>query len=47
LRPRQEVLAKEPVAWFQTAWDSVLLAGNPPAPVEKPKPLQHIDAPKE
>jgi cell division protein FtsB len=47
LRPRQEVLAKEPVAWFRTAWDSVLLAGNPPAPAEKPKPLQHIDAPKE
>jgi len=46
LTPRSEVLIKEPTAWFQTAWDSVLLAGNPPAPVEKPQPLDHIDAPK-
>jgi hypothetical protein len=47
LLPKQEVLAKEPTAWFQTAWDSVLLAGNPPAPEEKPDPLTHIDAPQE
>ncbi len=47
LRPRQEVLAKEPTAWFETAWNSVLLAGNPPAPEEKPKPLDQIDAPKQ
>jgi cell division protein FtsB len=47
LMPKQAVLGKEPVPWFSAAWDSVLLAGNPPAPVEKPTPLEHIDAPKE
>ena len=46
LRPKQDVLVKEPTAWFETAWESVVLAGNPPAPEEKPKPLDHIDAPK-
>ena len=44
LTPKRDVLVKEPTAWYQTAWDSVLLAGNPPAPEEKPKPLDHIDA---
>jgi hypothetical protein len=47
LTPKREVLVKEPTAWFETAWESVLLAGNPPAPEEKPKPLDHIDAPKD
>jgi Septum formation initiator len=46
LTPKRDVLVKEPTAWFETAWDSVLLAGNPPAPEDKPKPLDHIDAPK-
>ena len=45
LTPKQDVLVKEPTAWFETAWDSVLLAGNPPAPEPKPKPLGHINAP--
>jgi hypothetical protein len=46
LTPKKDVLVKEPTAWFQTAWDSVLLAGNPPAPEEKPKPLSKIGPPK-
>ena len=45
LTPKRDVLVKEPTAWFETAWESVLLAGNPPAPEEKPKPLDHIEAP--
>ena len=28
--------------WWETAWDSVLLAGNPPAPEDKPQPLTKI-----
>jgi cell division protein FtsB len=47
LLPKQQVLAKPPTAWFQTAWDSVLLAGNPPAVGDKPQPLAHITPPKE
>jgi hypothetical protein len=43
LTPKREVLVKEPTAWFETAWESVLLAGNPPPPEDKPKPLDHID----
>ncbi len=46
LTPKRELLAKEPTAWFGTAWESVLLAGNPPALEQRPKPLDHIDAPK-
>jgi hypothetical protein len=42
LTPRQDVLVEEPTAWFQTAWDSVLIAGNPPVPEEKPTPLARI-----
>jgi cell division protein FtsB len=42
LRSREEVLAKEPVAWFRTAWNSVLLAGNPPEPEAEPEPLDKI-----
>ncbi len=42
LRTTAEVLAKEPVAWFETAWNSVLLAGNPPVEEEKPEPLDEI-----
>ena len=45
LTPKRDVLVKKPTAWFETAWESVLLAGNPPAPEEKPKPLDHIEAP--
>jgi cell division protein FtsB len=47
LRPKKDVLVKEPTAWWQTAWDSVLLAGNPPAPEDKPQPLRKIGPPKE
>ena len=42
LRTTQEVLAKEPTAWFETAWSSVLLAGNPPVEEEGPTPLDKI-----
>jgi cell division protein FtsB len=42
LLPKKDVLVKEPTAWYQTAWDSVLLAGNPPAPEDKPEPLTKI-----
>ena len=42
LRTTQEVLAKEPTPWFQTAWSSVLLAGNPPVEEEAPEPLDKI-----
>jgi hypothetical protein len=42
LRTTQEVLNKEPTAWFETAWSSVLLAGNPPVEEEKPDPLDKI-----
>ncbi|HET9945980.1 MAG TPA: septum formation initiator family protein, partial [Actinomycetes bacterium] len=42
LRTTREVLAQEPTAWFQTAWSSVLLAGNPPVEEEKPEPLDKI-----
>jgi cell division protein FtsB len=31
----------------ETAWDSVLIAGNPPAPEDKPEPLAKIGPPKE
>jgi cell division protein FtsB len=42
LRPADEVLVTEPTAWFRSAWDSVLLAGNPPEPEDKPEPLDKI-----
>jgi cell division protein FtsB len=42
LRPRAEVLSKVPTPWFRTAWDSVLLAGNPPDPEDEPQPLARI-----
>jgi cell division protein FtsB len=47
LVPKKDVLVKEPTAWFETAWESVLLAGTPPPSVDKPEPLRHIDAPKQ
>ena len=47
LLPKKDVLVKEPTAWWATAWDSVLLAGNPPAPEDKPEPLSKIGPPKE
>lgn len=47
LVPEQDVRVTEPTAWFETAWQSVLVAGNPPAPEAEPKPLEHIDAPKD
>ncbi len=31
-----EVIKTVPTAWWSKAWDSVELAGNPPAPVEAP-----------
>ena len=42
LRPKRDVIVKEPTAWWATAWDSVLLAGNPPAAEDKPQPLTKI-----
>ncbi len=33
--------------WYQTAWDSVLLAGNPPDPAEEPQPASVIKPPKQ
>jgi cell division protein FtsB len=47
LRPKSEVIVKQPTAWWETAWQSVLLAGDPPAPEDKPEPAAHINAPKE
>ena len=47
LRPKKDVLVKEPTAWWETAWESVLLAGNPPVPEDKPQPLTKIGPPKE
>ena len=47
LLPKKDVLVKEPTAWWSTAWDSVLLAGNPPAPEDEPEPLAKIGPPKE
>jgi cell division protein FtsB len=42
LQPKREVIVKEPTAWWETAWDSVKLAGDPPAPEDKPEPLTKI-----
>jgi cell division protein FtsB len=47
LLPKKDVLVKEPTAWWTTAWDSVLIAGNPPVPEDKPEPLAKIGPPKE
>ena len=47
LLPKKDVLVKEPTAWWTTAWDSVLIAGNPPAPEDEPEPLAKIGPPKE
>ena len=47
LRPKKDVLVKEPTAWWETAWYSVLLAGNPPVADDKPQPLTKIGPPKE
>ena len=42
LLPKKDVIVKEPTAWWQTAWDSVELAGNPPSPEDEPEPLSKI-----
>jgi cell division protein FtsB len=47
LLPKKDVLVKVPTAWWTTAWDSVLIAGNPPGPEDKPEPLAKIGPPKE
>jgi cell division protein FtsB len=47
LLPRKSVIVKQPTAWWDTAWQSVELAGNPPVPEDEPKPATHIDAPAE
>jgi len=47
LRPKKDVLVKEPTAWWETAWESVLLAGDPPVPEDKPEPLTKIGPPNE
>ena len=31
--------------WYDSAWDSVLLAGNPPDPADEPKPVDVIKPP--
>lgn len=31
--------------WYDAAWQSVLIAGNPPAPEDEPEPLDRITAP--
>ena len=46
-RPKKEVWVKEPTAWWETAWESVQLAGNPPAPEDKPQPLTKIGPPQQ
>ncbi|HSV38829.1 MAG TPA: septum formation initiator family protein [Nocardioidaceae bacterium] len=33
--------------WYDTAWTSVLLAGNPPAPTDEPEPVDKIKPPKQ
>jgi len=33
--------------WYDAAWDSVLLAGNPPDPNDEPKPAEEIKPPKQ
>ena len=47
LRPKKDVFVKEPTAWWETAWDSVLLAGNPPVAEDKPQPLTKIGPPQQ
>jgi cell division protein FtsB len=47
LLPRKSVIVKQPTAWWDTAWESVRLAGNPPDPDAGPDPLTHIEAPAE
>jgi cell division protein FtsB len=39
-----EVIKEEPTAWWVGVWDSVELAGNPPAP--KPEPADLVDGTK-
>ncbi len=43
LHDPDEVLASEPVAWWEDAWSSVELAGNPPK--DQPPPATDLDAP--
>ena len=33
--------------WYDAAWDSVLLAGNPPDPSDEPQPAEEIKPPKQ
>jgi hypothetical protein len=47
LVPKQDVIVKQPTAWWDDAWQSVLLAGNPPADQAKPDPLSKIGPPKQ
>jgi cell division protein FtsB len=45
LHDPQEVLAEVPQAWWQDAWASVELAGNPPK--DQPPPATDLDAPEQ
>ena len=45
LHDPREVLAEEPEAWWEDAWSSVELAGNPPA--DQPPPATDLDAPEQ
>ena len=42
LLPKKDVIVKQPTAWYDTVWQSVQLAGDPPPPEEKPEPLARI-----
>ena len=47
LLAKNDVILKQPTAWWDTAWQSVLLAGDPPSPDDKPDPLAKIGPPKQ
>jgi hypothetical protein len=44
--PRVSTDGGEP-EWYDTAWSSVLLAGNPPDPADEPEPVDKIKPPKQ
>ena len=47
LLAKKDVIVKQPTAWWDTAWQSVLLAGDPPSPEDKPDPLAKIGPPQQ
>ena len=44
LNDAEELLAEPPTAWWDDAWESVELAGDPPR--DEPPPANDLDAPK-